>query len=60
VAVATIFQRTLSWLTPEEARSWELLRAFRGQDGRLARTEEKAARAKEKLLDQLREGVTRR
>ena len=43
--------------TPEEARGWELLGAFRLQD---SPAEQKAARAKERLLDEIARGLDRR
>lgn len=49
--------RTLQLLTPEEARSWELLRAFRFQ---ASPKEQRAARAKELMLDELVKSVSRR
>ena len=56
-ALGTLFTNTFDFLTPEEARSWELLNAFKGQGSPV---QQKAARAKEKLLDELSEGVARR
>ena len=56
-ALGTVAGRTMAMLTPEEARGWEVLRAFRGQRSPL---EQKRQRAKEKLLDEIAEGVRRK
>ena len=40
---------------PEEAREWETLRAFRNQE---RPAEQKAARAKERVLDEVLRGLT--
>ena len=55
--LGTMANRASQLLTPEAARSWELLRAFRGQRSPL---EQKRQRAKEKLLDEIAEGVRRK
>ena len=55
--LGTLSSRVAKMLTPEESRSFELLRAFRLQR---SPAEQRAARAKERLLDELVQGIARR
>ena len=55
--LGTLTMRLARLLTPEESRSFELLRAFRLQR---SPAEQRAARAKERLLDELVQGISRR
>ena len=56
-ALLQVASRLGALLTPQEARSFELLRAFRLQQ---RPAEQKAARAKERLLDEMAKGLNRR
>jgi hypothetical protein len=55
--LGTFATRMKSLFTPEEARNFELLRAFRQQR---SPAEQRAARAKERLLDELAAGLSRK
>ena len=54
----TLLERTFKYLTPEGARAWEPLRAFRAEEERERR--ERADRAEEVLLDGFAEVVKRK
>ena len=56
-ALGTLGERAANWLTPEKARDWKKLGAFRDQ---ASPADQKAARAKEKLLDDFADSVMRR
>ena len=55
-SLGTLATRVSELLTPEEAREWTVLKAFRGQGDP---KEQKVARAKEKLLDEMASGIKR-
>jgi len=55
VALGTLASRTVDFLTPEEARPWEVLRSFKKED----KIDQKAAEARERVLDEFAKGITR-
>mmetsp|Transcript_32313 Transcript_32313/g.58956 ORF Transcript_32313/g.58956 Transcript_32313/m.58956 type:complete len:853 (-) Transcript_32313:15-2573(-) len=55
--LGTLVSNVEKFFTPEAARSWRLLNTFAGQESKV---EQRAARAREKLLDELSQAASRR
>ena len=60
VSIGTFVGRTADLLTPEAARSWQLLRAFQRERTDAEVLQQRAQRSREKLLDELARGIDRR
>ena len=56
-ALGTVVGRMKDLLTKEEDRDWKVIKSFEGQKDPAS---QKAARAKEKLLDELANGLSRK
>jgi len=55
--LSTFASRTKDLLTPEEKKGWSTLRSFKGGE---SASEQKAARAKERALDEIEKGISRK